>query len=423
MTHFGIICPPGAGHLNPMTAIGHELRQRSHRVTIFTIPDGERTTLTAGLEFRAIGEQEFPRGAHAEFFAQLGKMSGLAGLRYTINRYEKGTAVFLRDAPPAMKEAGVEAVLVDQTHSEGETIAAFLDIPFITVCNALVLNREPDIPPFCTPWFYSSAWWARLRNRIIYSLVDRAGKTIKETIKHYRLSWKLPPYSHIAQYYSQLAQLSQQPPEFEFPRHHLPNCFHFTGPYSNSTIREPTPFPWEKLTGKPLIYASMGTIHNRFFWVFRDIASACAELDVQLVISLGNSAGEESLSEWAGNPLVVRYAPQLELLQKATLTITHSGLNTTLESLSNGVPMVAIPMTYDHPAIGARIVWTGTGEVVPLGKVSRETLREAERQVLTEDSYKKNARSLQEAIKRAGGVSRAADIIEKVVATGKPVMR
>jgi len=85
--------------------------------------------------------------------------------------------------------------------------------------------------------------------------------------------------------------------------------------------------------------------------------------------------------------------------------------------------MVAIPMTYDHPAIGARIVWTGTGEVVPLGKVSRETLREAVRQVLTEDSYKKNARSLQEAIKRAGGVSRAADIIEKVVATGKPVMR
>jgi len=39
-------------------------------------------------------------------------------------------------------------------------------------------------------------------------------------------------------------------------------------------------------------------------------------------------------------PLVVEYAPQLELLAKARLTITHAGLNTVLDSLSNGVPLV-----------------------------------------------------------------------------------
>jgi UDP:flavonoid glycosyltransferase YjiC (YdhE family) len=42
--------------------------------------------------------------------------------------------------------------------------------------------------------------------------------------------------------------------------------------------------------------------------------------------------------------------------------------------------------------------------------------------VLTEDSYKQNALRLQEAIKRAGGVQRAADIIERAVSTGKPVL-
>ena len=51
-----------------------------------------------------------------------------------------------------------------------------------------------------------------------------------------------------------------------------------------------------------------------------------------------------------------------------------------------------------------------------------EKLKKAIKQVLTEDSYKKNALRLQEAIRRAGGVSRAADIIEQVVATGKPVL-
>lgn len=42
--------------------------------------------------------------------------------------------------------------------------------------------------------------------------------------------------------------------------------------------------------------------------------------------------------------------------------------------------------------------------------------------MLTQEYYKKNATRLQEAIHRAGGVSRAADIIEQAVSTGKPVL-
>ena len=84
--------------------------------------------------------------------------------------------------------------------------------------------------------------------------------------------------------------------------------------------------------------------------------------------------------------------------------------------------MVAIPITNDQPGVAARIAWTGTGEVIPLKKLSVEKLQKAIKRVLTEDSYKKNALRLQEAIKRAGGVSRAADIVEQVVHTGKPVL-
>jgi UDP:flavonoid glycosyltransferase YjiC (YdhE family) len=31
----GILCPPGTGHLNAMSALGYELQQRGHRVTLF----------------------------------------------------------------------------------------------------------------------------------------------------------------------------------------------------------------------------------------------------------------------------------------------------------------------------------------------------------------------------------------------------
>jgi MGT family glycosyltransferase len=156
--------------------------------------------------------------------------------------------------------------------------------------------------------------------------------------------------------------------------------------------------------------------------IFNNIAEACNNLDAQLIISLGGSASPEVLQGLPGNPLVVGYAPQLELLQKTTLTITHAGMNTTLESLSNGVPMVAIPIANDQPGVAARIAWAGCGEFVPLNRVNVTRLRTAIQKVLTEDSYQKNALRLQQAIKNSGGVTRAADIIEQAVSTQKPVL-
>lgn len=84
--------------------------------------------------------------------------------------------------------------------------------------------------------------------------------------------------------------------------------------------------------------------------------------------------------------------------------------------------MVAIPITNDQPGVAARIAWTGTGEVVTLNKLSGARLHAAVKQVLTEDTYKHNALRLQAAIRDAGGVSRAADIVERVVQTGQPVL-
>ncbi|MDJ0697530.1 MAG: glycosyl transferase family 1, partial [Mastigocoleus sp. MO_188.B34] len=63
MTHFGIICPAAAGHLNPMTTLGYELKHRGHRVTVLGIEDAQAKVLAAGLEFQVIGKSDFPKGA------------------------------------------------------------------------------------------------------------------------------------------------------------------------------------------------------------------------------------------------------------------------------------------------------------------------------------------------------------------------
>ena len=159
----------------------------------------------------------------------------------------------------------------------------------------------------------------------------------------------------------------------------------------------------------------MGTLQNRLDYIFSIIAEACVGLDAQLVISLGGGLEPEALPNLPRETLVVKYAPQLELLQKATLNITHAGLYTTLESLRYGVPIVAIPITDDQPGVAARIAWTGVGECIALNRLNVNNLRKAIELVLTKDSYKQYASLLQKAILNAGGVSKAADIIEIVI--------
>ncbi|MGK7882630.1 MAG: glycosyltransferase [Crocosphaera sp.] len=422
MTHYGLICPSSTGHLNTMLPLGKELQRRGHHVTLLGILDAQSKTLASGLEFKVLGESKFPKGTMSEVLTELGKLNGLKALEYTINRIADETRVVMDDGPTAIKEIGVEALLVDQASFGGEVLANFLDIPFITVCSAVVLTREQSVPPHFTNWNYNPSWWGELRNRLGYQISDQLAKPLTGLINQYRQQWKLPIPSHPREYYSQIAQISQQPTELEFPRKELPPWFHFTGPYHSSVGRDVPDFPYEKLTRQPLIYASLGTIQNRLVQVFQHIAEACLGLDAQLVISLGGSAKPESLPPLAGSPLVVEYAPQLELLQKATLTITHAGMNTTLECLTNGVPMVAIPIANDQPGIAARIVWSGCGEAVPVNSVKVSKLRTAIQKVLTEDSYKQNALRLQAAIKKAGGVSRAIDIVEQAVSTRKPVI-
>ncbi len=250
MTHFGLICPGSTGHLNTMLPLGQELKRRGHRVTMIGRPNTEAKTLAAGLEFLIYGTKEYPKEKIAESLNHLSKLSGLAAFRYTITLLKQGTNVLLQDAPQVIKNAGVDALLIDQVLSGG-SIADFLDIPFITICSAVVLNQDENVPPCLTNWKYNPVWWAKLLNRAAWTLYGSLKKPIRELVAEYRRQWNLPLYSDSNKVgtlfsvgpYSQLAQISHQPAELEFPRENLPKCFHFTGPYHYSGTREPVSFP------------------------------------------------------------------------------------------------------------------------------------------------------------------------------------
>ena len=412
--HFGLLCPPGTGHLNPMSALGYELRQRGHRVTLFGLPDVESYAVAAELDFSTIGAAQYPLGSLKRSQARLGKLDGIPALLYTIDLFRQGTEAVLAEVPRACRTAGVKALLIDQVLLEGSTIAEHLDLPFITICSALMLNSEPSVPPTLIGWDYDPSWLGQVRNQIGTNLLKFAGLPVQLIVNQYRAKWNLPSISsqQPLSIWSKRAIISQQPPTLEFPRQELPDYFHFVGPLVNNSARSEIPFPWHRLNGKPIIYASLGTIQNKILRVFIDIAYACLGLDVQLVISLGGASEVAELGYVPGSPIIVKAAPQLELLQQASLCITHAGMNTTLEALSNGVPMVAIPITNDQPAVAARIAYTETGKVVPLDDCTVDKLKIAIAEVLAEPKYRQNALRLKTEIESLGGAKAAADLIE-----------
>ncbi len=428
MTHFAILAPAAIGHLNPMSVLGRELQRRGHKVTVFGIADLGLKLKNSGLNLWTIGETEFPPGSLETYYKQLGQMSGLAGLKFTINMLKLSTQMLFNNAPNTLKSAGVEAVIVDQVTLAGGTIAEFLNLPFITICNALLINREPGVPPYFTDWNYSINPLARLRNRAGNFFLQKVGQPIGEVIQQQRCEWNLPNYKTLDDHFSKLAQICQLPAEYDFPRVNLADCFHYTGPLQEPSGLEPISFteidfPFTKLTEKPLIYASLGTLQNRNLEVFEKIASACQGLDAQLVISLGNPNHLEADVQFTGSPLVVPYAPHQQLIEKASLVITHAGMNTVLGALASGKPIVAIPITNEQPGIAARLARTGSGEVLNVKKLTVAKLKKLINRVLNEKSFQQNALRMQEAIQTAGGVKRAADIIEQAITTGKPVLR
>ena len=416
--HFGIVSPPVSGHIHPFAALGRELIGRGHRVSFLQMADLAERVQNEGLGFITIGESDHPRGSLPESLAQLGRLQGLAALRFTISAIRKTTEMICRDAPAAVRRTGIDALLVDQTEPAGGSVAELLGIPFVTICNAMLMNSEPLIPPPFTGWRYRSGIWGRLRNSTGYAVHRRIMRPVTEILDRYRAQWKLPTLRDPEDSFSKLAQISQQPAAFEFPRTRLPETFHYVGPLRNDS-GPATPFPWHKLDGRPLIYASLGTLQNRKENMFRTFAEACAGLDAQLVITHGHGLAPEIAASFPGDPLIVGYAPQRAVLAKARLTLTHAGLNTTLDSLAAGVPLVAIPITYEQPAIASRIAWTGTGRVVRLAGLAPDRLRTVIREALADEECRRKALRMREAIASSGGVERAASLVGQVVCAAK----
>lgn len=373
-------------------------------MVFISAPPARGLIAAAGLEFHSVDlrgvTHETPSPRHVKRFHSVAIRQ-----RHTERMLDVGVA--------AIRSANVQALVVDEADFASASIADSLGIPFITLSTSRPLFLDPVLPPIVVGWTYSERESVRRRNAAANAAVRRLLAPTLAVVNGYRSRCGLPVLGDINDIFSRRAVITQLPAALEFPGNPADLPLHYVGPLIDQAARYRVDFPWTDLSGRPFVYTSLGTIRNDQTGLFSFIAEACARVDLELVISLGGGRAEPaSLGRLPGDPVVVHYAPQLELLKLASLAVTHAGLNTTLESLREGVPLVAIPITDDQPGIAARLRSVRAAEVVPLRQLSTDRLECALRQVAFREEYRTACQRLGRTLRLVDGTERAADIVQ-----------
>ena len=419
----GFLSLPLFGHLNPMTALARKLQSRGNEVVFITVPDAEPVLRAANLNFVTFCEEEYPTGSIARNWSSVAKLHGEEVLRHsTMELTPDLCKAAFEHLPAKILETGVEALVLDKTYFYVELVAIHLNIPYVHIWNVLHVDFSGATPASIFSWPHEATPEAIARNMEGLKIAGEILAPLAEIAKPYaakaglKIDWNDPTAT-----LSKLAVISQTPREFDYPDMRWPAEFHYAGPFHDNKGRKKIPFPWDKLTGEPLVFASMGTLVNGLEYVYRTIMDAVGTVPgIQVVLSVGHNVNLDDLRPIPSNTLVVQSAPQIELLKRAVLCITHAGLNTTLEALAQGVPMVAIPIAYDQPGVAARIAYHGVGEFVELGDLTVERLSELIQQVRTNRSYRARACHMQKVISQTHGLDLAADLIEKALGITQP---
>lgn len=411
----GVNSPAIPGHLNPMTVLARELQRRGHEVVFFTSFLSEPTVRAAGLSHFPFREKYFRPDNAAQRFAVLSALQGREALACAFDMIADASRELIDDGPRMIKESRIDALVLDSLWRNLDLVAMHLGVPYVHVSLALHQDFTGKTPFWAYDWPPDTGPEAQARNLQglldLVPLVARCEAVTREYVGQAGLKVNVDdPYFA----FSRLAQITQTPKIFDFPRDDWPSHFHHTGPLQDGQGRIPIAFPWGRLTGEPLIYASMGTLNNGSESLYRSIIEAACSTGRQLALSVGGNVDPAKLGTVPSNTIIVAHAPQLELLQKAALCITHAGQNTVLESLAKGVPVVAIPVANDQPGVAARIAFTKTGKFVPLADLSVPFLRSLVDEVIAEPVYRENARKMSAVIQDLNGPRLAADIIEDV---------
>jgi UDP:flavonoid glycosyltransferase YjiC (YdhE family) len=354
MAHIVFVQLPELGHINPTLKLARKLKQNGHEVSYIGLPDFEDYVNLQGVGFIPILACACPKGSLA---------------RQRVNLIE------ILDQLRSVGAAEIEAVF-KRVHPD----LLLVDVELLGI---VPLARKLRVP--CT------------------------------LISTSLLGTRLIPRNDAH------PVLILCPEEFDFPDLARRAGHHFIEASIESDRTDPYPFPFERLDDtKSLIYCSLGShcedyqetqsFFQTVIKVFRD------RPDCQLVLATSRfQLNPSDAADLPENILLVSWAPQLALLKRAQIMITHGGLGTIKECIYAGVPMIVYSVAMDQPENAARVAYHGLGVCSDIQDVSIPQLHSFIETIKHDSSFKTRVQSMSKKFRALESSGTGVKIIERIL--------
>ncbi|PPF79726.1 glycosyltransferase [Subtercola sp. Z020] len=168
---------------------------------------------------------------------------------------------------------------------------------------------------------------------------------------------------------------------------------------------------WLDASTTPVVYVSFGSFLSVRADVLARVVDALRPLDVRVALASGSS-DPRLFEDVPKNWLVRGFLPQVTLLARASLVVTHGGNNSVTEATTAGVPQLVLPFSTDQFAGAAGVVDAGIGLALDPNSASVDELRAAIIPLLDDDAgFAARARALGESLRSVPGRQRAYDFL------------
>ncbi len=381
---------PAYGHINPMLGIAKLLVEDGHEVIFYNTKEFSKKIKDIGAEFYP--PPSFIKDVDFRVLSSAMKMAELS---------LDGTEAVIPYLEIAIRKEKPDCIIHDSFSLWGKIVAAKNKIPAISLVPSMAIN----IPVI--------TFFARYLVRD-YILMVKEPYRMKNIFDRFNSLYKkngLAEIPFLFDIFSNKEDLNivftssyLQPARRTFDK-----SFRFIGPVIYD--RKEGSFSYKRSSKKPLIYISLGTIFNDKTSFYEKMIGIFGNKQYDVFMSIGKNLNIKALGKIPDNIKIKDHLPQIEVLKKADLFISHGGMNSVNESMYFGVPMIFYPQIQEQRINSRRIEQLEAGIYYKEKAVDTKRFVEIVDQVLKNKKYKKNAKKIGESLKKAGGAKKAKKLI------------
>jgi len=417
--------PPIVSTINSSLRLARELTLRGHQITYIGIADCKPLISANGFKFVSIYEQWFPKGCFEDVYLKLQSSTenDLSEARSHARWFNEFLDYLIAGGDEELnlviKELKPDLVLVSTSLSDSVIWALFfykLNLKVVYFFDVLG-GCNNTVPPIHTDLVSDGSVWSSIKTILawyIYKIkksryekyLVRNGLDLISSKKLRKIA-KYCGYSHkdidfltdMPGAQLKLPELVLFPKRFDFPGVRKEGRY-----YAEASIdlnREQSSFPWEKITeSQPIVYVALGTLSFMAKSDYEDFFHIVIETSMKWpawnwVISIGNNLSVDDFEYAPSNVIIVNRAPQLELLKKASLMITHGGPNSVKECIFFGVPMIVFPLWFDQPGNVARVTYHGLGLKGDFKTITSKVLQELIEEITANPEFRERIKAMQ----------------------------